>query len=144
MIQLNPPHDEDFEQAAVDQFTLEEALRANYYMPLYVKRAELALVAAKQTVTRTEAIYEKYESEMFLKAEGRTANDKKAMALIRLMEDQFEWEEAGVKKSCSYQELVAMAQAEYSMAQVHFHYQQNREKELVMRLSTLKEQMKRI
>lgn len=144
MKQLNPPHDQDFEELDVDRFDLEKALECMYWMPLYVKRAELSLLAAKQTLTKAEAIYEKHKNQAFLEADGRTANDKKAISELRLMNDQFEWEEAGEKKSCSYSELVEIAQMDYSMALVHYHYQQNRKEEIIMRVSALKEQMKKI
>jgi len=143
MKQLNPPHDEDYEEAEVDIFVLEKALEAAYWMPLYVKRAELALVAAKQTLIKAEALYEKHKNEAFIQADARTANEKKAIAELKLMEDQFEWEEDGQMKRCSYHELVQMAQIEYSTALVHHHYQLSREKEIMMRVSALKEQMKK-
>lgn len=146
MKQLNPPHDHDFEESesTVDAFTLEKALEAEYWMPLYVKRAEMSLVSAKQTLTKAEAIYEKYKNEAFIKADARTANEKKAIAELALMNDQFTWDEEGEVKSCSYHELVELAKMEYSIALVHLHYQQNRKEEIMMRVSALKEQMKRI
>ena len=143
MKQLNPPHDQDFEEAEVDIFVLEKALLAAYWMPLYVKRAELALVEAKQTLIKAEALYEKHKNEAFIQADARTANEKKAISELALMQDQFEWEENGEVKKCSYHELVQFAQIEYSTALVHHHSQLSREKEVMMRVSALKEQMKK-
>lgn len=41
MKQLNPPHDQDFEELDVDRFDLEKALECMYWMPLYVKGLSL-------------------------------------------------------------------------------------------------------
>jgi len=144
MIQLNPPHDQDYEE--VDAFSLEAALKVQHQLPLYIKESEKALIEAKTTLSQAQAIYDKRYNEVFLAAEARTANDKKAIAELAVAKEIFVWEDDGTgsKKPCTYHELVEQAQHAYSMALVWHHYQQNRFDEVKMRVSSLKEAMKRI
>lgn len=149
MKQLNPPHDEDYRDEEVDKMTLSEALIIQQELPLYIKRAEQAMVDAKKTLAQAELIYKKHYNEIFLKAEARTASDKKAMAELAMMNDKVPSTVSSVfndgkDQGYSYEALVEFAQQEYSNAMVSYHYQQNRFDEIKMRVSSLKEEMKRI